>query len=937
MASNSVFLSPGVYTSEKDLTFVQRQVGVTTLGLVGETTKGPAFQPIFITNYDEFKTFFGGLNPEKFKGNGIPKYELPYIAKSYLSQANQAFVTRVLGLSGYDAKLAWGITMDAALDTTTSGTTAGGTSYAPLFTFTASTAGTITTISSSSSLLQTIFNTGALNSQLNFLSNAATGTTATITPTFIKGSETAALFSGIGFTLYVNSSTTVGTSVTGSTTGVTTHYSGTSYTDVENKLVALLRSRGVYDGAEELNVELSASTQLNISQSASTVQTSPLATFKLTGTSNTQGAFEYSVSMDSTSKNYIARVLGETSQDAKPAAYVEEIFQNMFDTYVADGKVRGINMTLIDYSDKFKAYKTEYSPAVTPYILSEVRGNTLLKLFRIWTISDGETANSEIKISIANIKPDDKTFDIVIRSFFDTDATPSILEKFSNCTMDTTSNNFVGRKIGTLDGQFNSNSNYILIELDEDADTTDAFPAGFMGYPVRDYTSNGHSSVATPSMSYKTTYDSFEKKRKFYLGLSDTEGIDADFFDYKGVPTSGPSIWTGLTKGFHLDSGATNTTIADITNATFAVGNAEFRSDAGVVGTDYEQIIARKFTLVPAGGFDGWDIYRTSRTNTDTYAINGTKGSLGLVELNFAAKALTTGENGTTADYYAYFEALRTFSNPEAVNINVFVTPGIDTTNNSNLVEEAIEMIETERGDSFYIVTTPDVDAAGELLDVSDVVDTLSAGGFDSNYTATYFPWVQVNDTENNQYIYLPATRDVVRNIALTDNIAFPWYAVAGIQRGDVDAIKARVKLTESQRDTLYEGRINPIATYSSEGVKIWGNKTLQVKDSALNRINVRRLLLQARKLISAVSVRLLFEQNDDVVRNQFLSLVNPILDNIRKERGLYDFRVVVDNSPEDFDRNQLSGKIYIKPTRSLEFVAIEFNVMPTGASFDNV
>jgi hypothetical protein len=936
MASNSVFLSPGVYTSEKDLSFVQRQVGVTTLGLVGETTKGPAFQPIFITNYDEFKTFFGGLNPEKFKANGIPKYELPYIAKSYLSEANQAFVTRVLGLSGYDAKLAWGITMDAALDISTSGTTDGGTSYTPLFTFTASTAGTITTISSSSSLLQTIFNTGGLNSQLNFLSSAATGATATITPTFIKGSETAALFSGISFTLRVNSSTTVGSSVTGSTSGVTTHYSGTSYSDVENKLVALLRSRGVYDGSENLNVELSASTQLNISQSASTVQTSPLATFKLTGTSNTQGAFEYSVSMDSTSKNYIARVLGETSQDAKPATYVEEIFQSMFDTYVADGKVRGINMTLIDYSNKFKDYKTEYSPAVTPYVLSEVRGNTLLKLFRMWTISDGETANSEIKISIANIKPDDKTFDIVIRSFSDTDANPSILEKFSNCTMDTTSNNFVGRKIGTLDGQFPSNSNFILIELDEDADTTDAFPAGFMGYPVRDYTSNGNSSVATPSMSYKTTYDSFEKKRKFYLGVSDTEGIDADFFDYKGVPTSGPSEWTGLTKGFHLDSGATSTTIADITNATFAVGNAEFRSDAGVVGTDYEQIIARKFTLVPAGGFDGWDIYRTSRTNTDTYAINGTKGALGLTNTNFAAKALTTGENGTTADYYAYFEALRTFSNPEAVNINVFVTPGIDTTNNSNLVEEAIEMIETERGDSFYIVTTPDVDAAGALLDVSDVVDNLS-GQFDSNYTATYFPWVQVNDAENNQYIYLPATRDVVRNIALTDNIAFPWYAVAGIQRGDVDAIKARVKLTESQRDTLYEGRINPITTFSSEGVKIWGNKTLQVKDSALNRINVRRLLLQARKLISAVSVRLLFEQNDDIVRNQFLSLVNPILDNIRKERGLYDFRVVVENSPEDFERNQLTGKIYIKPTKSLEFVAIEFNVMPTGASFDNV
>jgi hypothetical protein len=935
MASKT-FLSPGVFTNEVDLSFVQRQIGVTTLGLVGETTKGPAFQPIFITNYDEFKSFFGGLNPEKFKANGIPKYELPYIAKSYLSQSNQAFVTRVLGLSGYDAKLAWGITMDAALDTATSGTTDGGTSYTPLFSFTASTAGTITSISSSSSLLQTIFNTGALNSQLNFLSSAATGATATITPTFIKGSETGTAFSGIGFTLRVNESGSVGANITGSTSGVTTHYSGTSYTDVENQLVALLRSRGTYDGSENLNMELSAYTQLNLSQSASTVQTSPLATFKLTGTSNTQGAFEYNVSMDKTSKNYISRVLGVTSQDAKPAAYVEEIFQNMFDNAVAEGKVRGINLTLINYSDKFKDYKTEYSPAVTPYVLSEVRGNTLIKLFRMWTISDGGTANSEIKISISNIKPDDKTFDIVIRSFSDTDANPLILEKFSNCTMDTTSNNFVGRKVGTLDGQFSSNSNYILVELDEDADTTDAFPAGFMGYPVRDYTSNGNSSVTAPTMSYKSTYGTFEKKRKYYLGISDTEGIDGDFFDYKGVPTSGPSEWTGLTKGFHLDSGATNTTIANITNATFVVGNAEFRSDAGVVGTDYEQIIARKFTLVPAGGFDGWDIYRTSRTNTDTYTINGTKGALGLTLGNFASKALTTGENGTTSDYYAYFEGLRTFSNPEAVNINVFVTPGIDTTNNTNLVEEAIEMIETERGDSFYIVTTPDVDAAGALLDVDDVVDNLT-GQFDSNYTATYFPWVQVNDAENNQYIYLPATRDVVRNIALTDNIAFPWYAVAGIQRGDVDAIKARVKLTETQRDTLYEGRINPITTFSAEGVKIWGNKTLQVKDSALNRINVRRLLLQARKLISAVSVRLLFEQNDEIVRNQFLSQVNPILDNIRKERGLYDFRVVLDNSPEDLDRNQLTGNIYIKPTKSLEFISITFTVMPTGASFDNI
>ena len=290
---------------------------------------------------------------------------------------------------------------------------------------------------------------------------------------------------------------------------------------------------------------------------------------------------------------------------------------------------------------------------------------------------------------------------------------------------------------------------------------------------------------------------------------------------------------------------------------------------------------------------------------------------------------------GISSDYYAYLEAIWTFKNPEATNINVFATPGIDTFDNSNLVEASIEMIEQDRADSLYIVTTPDT-SSGSILTVGDVTDSLS-DMYDSNYTATYWPWIQILDAENNVFIYVPPTRDVVRNIALTDNIAFPWFAVAGIQRGDVDAIKARKKLTLGERDTLYENRINPIATFTSDGIKIWGNKTLQVKETALNRINVRRLLLQARKLISAVSIRLLFEQNDTIVRNQFLALVNPILDSIRTERGLYDFRVVLSNDPEDIDRNQLTGKIYLKPTRALEFIVVEFNIMNTGASFDNI
>ena len=286
---------------------------------------------------------------------------------------------------------------------------------------------------------------------------------------------------------------------------------------------------------------------------------------------------------------------------------------------------------------------------------------------------------------------------------------------------------------------------------------------------------------------------------------------------------------------------------------------------------------------------------------------------------------------------------INTFANPEAVNINVFATPGIDYVNNSNLVEDSISMVTFDRADSIYICTTPDTAMFVPVTNIADfiypteAVNNLDNTGIDSNYTATYYPWILVRDTVNNTQIYIPPTNEVCRNLALTDNISFPWFATAGYTRGLVNAVKARKKLTQSDRDTLYQGRINPIATFSDVGTVIWGNKTLQISDTALNRINVRRLLLQARKLISAVAVRLLFEQNDSRVRQDFLDAVNPILDAIRRDRGLYDFRVTVSNNPEDLDKNQMVGKIYLKPTKALEFIDIEFFITPTGASFENI
>ena len=522
-----------------------------------------------------------------------------------------------------------------------------------------------------------------------------------------------------------------------------------------------------------------------------------------------------------------------------------------------------------------------------------------------------------------------------------------------------------------------------MIEINEDA-PVDALPCGFEGFNFREY-----AGVRPPFPIIKQKYDfpgeviynppfglssgaddatrsGGDNVRRTYLGISDTIGIDVDYYSYKGkqlpldiCTDSTGENWAFRSRGFHMDINASGITIpnAFVTSGTpaFYVGSAPFTSDPDNESNPYYRIFARKFTLLCQGGFDGWDIYREYRTNQDRFKLgrNGyLNGACPSIKYPTATgwgafKQITVGDNTqdyANSDYYAYLLGQKTFSNPEAVNINVFVTPGIDYVNHSDLVESAIDMIENDRADSLYICTTPDynmfVPSTQGNLDLiypQEAVDNLDGTGIDSNYTATYYPWVLTRDSVNNTQIYLPATAEVTRNLALTDNIAFPWFAAAGYTRGIVNSIKARKKLTQEDRDTLYQGRINPIATFSDIGTVIWGNKTLQIRQSALDRINVRRLLLQARKLISAVSVRLLFEQNDQKVRQDFLDAVNPILDAIRRDRGLYDFRVTVSSDVADLDRNQMTGKIYIKPTRSLEFIDITFYITPTGASFENI
>jgi hypothetical protein len=1058
--NQKVFVSPGVYTSETDLSFVAQSVGVTTLGLVGETIKGPAFEPIFITNYDEFQAYFGGTEPTKFVGTQIPKYEAAYIAKSYLQQSNQLFVTRVLGLSGYDAGPSWSIRLTANVDGTTVGldpatatpwtVTFSGVSSASTVSLLGSTVpeiddnlNNVYTLSDGSTssysndfnvLLSEIANSpslsattliayGAINSNdynslvstytdvnnifgvdsVDILSNdlSAGDNDPWYYANFSNYSDNN--YSGYSWDYVVTDLFTGANSTfSGTISGNVYTLSGTAYSEYNNLIVATLRSRGIslYTNSNtSVNhgpvYQISATTGLTLvcSGSYSGVSKNPYATFLVSGITNDSFAFSFETSLQASNSKFMTKVLGIDNfgkSRSEVPVFVEEIYPGMLDYLYNKGYIRGINCDLVTLDSARSrsvssiAWNLErYTTPKTPFLVSELRGNKVYNLFKFVSISDGTEANTEIKVSIANISFNNMTFDVLVRSFFDTDANPVVIEKFTNCTMDPGSNNFIAKKIGSVDGEYALLSKYIMVEMANDY-PLDALPCGFNGYTQRVYESNDNKS---PIAIFKTKYnypgeviynppfggslDTIESPgdivRRTYLGFSTQLGPDLSFLQYKGKqnPVTGWATatdslpWNYLTQGFHMDSGATIVTIGDayVTSGepAFQCGVASFSSDPETQENPYYYIYSRKYTVCFAEGFDGWDIYREFRTNEDRFSLGASGFLAGFIADPRYPTATGDGtfkrivvQNNTqdfaNSDYYAYLLGILTFGNPESTNINVFATSSIDYVNNSNLVEEAIDMVQFSRADSVYICTTPDYNMylpdstdAQAVIYPQEAVDNLDNTGIDSSYTATYYPWILVRDTVNNTQIYIPPTGEVCRNLALTDNISFPWFASAGYTRGLVNSVKARIKLTQEDRDTLYQGRINPIATFSDVGTVIWGNKTLQVADTALNRLNVRRLLLQARKLISAVAVRLLFEQNDQIVRQQFLDSVNPILDSIRRDRGLYDFRVTVSSSPEDLDRNTLNGRIYLKPTKALEFIEIEFFITPTGASFENI
>jgi phage tail sheath protein FI len=276
-----------------------------------------------------------------------------------------------------------------------------------------------------------------------------------------------------------------------------------------------------------------------------------------------------------------------------------------------------------------------------------------------------------------------------------------------------------------------------------------------------------------------------------------------------------------------------------------------------------------------------------------------------------------------------YNNMINLLSNQDEYKFNILFAPGLY---NSGYTSQCTSMINNTqtRGDSLFVL---------DLVPYGTSVPavTTQANSRNTSYAASYWPWVQMIDPATGKNVWVPASTVMAGVFAFNDTVAEPWFAPAGINRGGLQVIRAEQKLPQTSRDTLYTNKVNPIATFPGTGTVVYGQKTLQTQASALDRVNVRRLLIALKNYISQIANTLVFEQNSTATRNVFLSQVNPYLESVQQKQGLYAFRVIMNetnNTADVIDRNELIGQIYIQPTRTAEFIYLDFNILPTGATF---
>ena len=983
-------ISPGVFTRENDLTFLPQGVGQIGAAIIGPTEKGPAFIPTVVRSFSEFERYFGPLSENTY---------VPQTVREYLRNAGSVTVCRVLGGAGYkftegntgtstvaivasggDAATAVAATGSVSIvkSTTLAGDnfvaedeiqiTVGNTEFRFIF---ADPAGGLPVDSSPIFFVPTGTLLGdSVNSLTGSINDANIGVTAKSSSGLLELTASTAGTSG--------NEITVDTGSADNMVDVVTLGGGTGATGTGVLLGLLYPSK---------NDATTLGTGGGLQKSTLSDNTTIASTFniKLSG-SNVNGAvvnediFSGS-SVNPTAAGYIFDKIGYTADSSKTGATAyngipaytylnfKELTRNILTTgsgfpgYGAGTQLGLISDTggltgagifpyganvgsesdikLVTQSAELNFEggigTEEYNFASTPFI----QGSPLMgrkSLFKICTLAHGKSLNSEYKISIANVKePADingeqqyTTFSVLLRKCDDDDKSPFILEQFNNVSLDPHSANYIARVIGDrypqydevlnkvqMIGDYPNNSQYIRVEVDESVKagslSPKQSPRGFAAIqdPIK-ASAFGEVSFVVPSASYEgvqTTEDSatapISYNSKGFLGFKfgDKEPDNMNFL--RPLPASSIANIAGA---FSVE----DFSVHPSASITFKGRLSASLDTSGENGPTANEL---KFTVPFQGGDDGLHPSLIKQVGENISA-----GNLYGFDM----------DGTTSAGFKAYKKALDILSNQDEYDINMLVLPGVIKSLHSATTNAAIDMAEG-RQDTFYIMDLCQSDRS-----VNQAVN--AASGLDTSYAAVYYPWVKVLDTARNIPVLVPPSVIVPGAIAQSDRVGAEWFAPAGLNRGVLgNVLEAKINLNQAERDSLYNAKINPIATFPQTGVCIWGQKTLQERATALDRINVRRLLINLKKFVASSSRFLVFEQNTLQTRLRFLNIVNPYLESVQQQQGLHAFRVVMDesnNTPDVIDRNQLVGAFYIQPTRTAEFIILDFNVLPTGATF---
>jgi len=416
---------------------------------------------------------------------------------------------------------------------------------------------------------------------------------------------------------------------------------------------------------------------------------------------------------------------------------------------------------------------------------------------------------------------------------------------------------------------------------------------------------------------------------------SNTSSGTFDLLVRRGDDTTNSPIvletWTNLS----LDPMTTNYVAKVIGDQTFNYASSGTSYYLEITGSYpvKSKYLRVKSVLSPTPGY--FDNSGTAKTQYTGYIPANGSGSFTGATGDIMGNAqyyntITDGNRAQGIPSGSYTNMINLLSNMDDYKFNLLLTPGLFNSLQTSQVTSIISNTQN-RGDNLYVL-----DLVPYNSQVSTVVS--QAASRNTSYAASYWPWVQVLDPDSGQQVWVPASTLMGGVYAFNDAVADPWFAPAGINRGGLSqVIRPERKLAQSDRDSLYSGKVNPIASFPGQGTVVYGQKTLQTKASALDRVNVRRLLIALKSYISQIANNLVFEQNSVATRNAFLAQVNPYLESVQQRQGLYAFKVVMDesnNTADVVDRNEMVGQIYIQPTKTAEFIYLDFNITPTGTTF---